>query len=534
MTNSFFEKNIKLIFLLILILGIILRTEYLDKSFQKDEISLIWPAKNILEKGIPLFSENYLFDHAKFSKTFCRSPAYLLYLSGIMDFISTNEAIIRLSIVAFSVLTIILIFFVGEMLGGKKVGLLSSFLLVINRLHVEHSQIIDVDGSILTFLVLLAVFFLMRWWKFKKEKYLFYSILTISIGLLFKEPILLIFPALFIYSYKRKELQKAFAVFVSSLSIFVFFMLLFEYIYSTDFLDCSIRWVNSFVFHTLYVSQAPWGGGVVYRLYQFIGISSWDITPPMIILFLISLIHTLKAKRNAYSFLVYFSIIFTLFYIGVLGVTRYFVPLIPTVCILIATYCLDLKIINSKSIVVILLIASIIFSSFYLLRMRTDILFLNDIKANYKLIAIPYILSLIPLPFYFSRYRRFAILFLLGLYIGFNIYFAQESINPLISPDYGRVSVNAANFVNKYTTGPVVTDIDIAYYSKRPFYDIIIPFVSAQYLKNLATEIKPLYVVYRTNSLVIQPGVEDFLGSSCLKIGGETSRNVEIFKAYKC
>jgi 4-amino-4-deoxy-L-arabinose transferase-like glycosyltransferase len=534
MVRRFFEKNAKLILLLILILAIVLRLQYLDKSFQRDEVSFIWPAKSILEKGVPIFSENYLFDHVKLSKSFCRSPAYLLYLAGIMNFISTNEAVVRLSIVVFSVSTIVLIYFVGEMLGGKKLGLLSSFLLAINRLHVEHSQIIDVDGSILTFFVLLTVFFLIKWWKFKKDKYLIYSTLTISLALLFKEPILLIFPALFLYSYKRKELQKSLAIFVSSLSIFVFFMLLVGYIYSTDFLDCSIRWVNSFVFHTLYTSQVPGSASFTSRLYQFIGISSWDLTLPLIILFIISLVYSFRTKRETYRFMIYFSIIFILFCMGVLGVTRYFVPIIPIICLLVATYILDFKILNTKSIVVALIVAAICFSSFYLLKIRTDILFLNDFKSNPTLITIPFITALIPLPFYFSRYKKFAILVLLGMYIGFNLYFSQEAINPLISPDYGRVSINAANFIRSSTTGPVVTHLDIAFYSDRPFYDIIAPFFSVQYLKNLTDDFKPLYVVYRTNSLVIQPGIEDFLQINCQKIGGEVSRNVEIFKAYRC
>jgi 4-amino-4-deoxy-L-arabinose transferase-like glycosyltransferase len=534
MLNHFFEKNTKLIFLLILVLGVLLRVEYLNKSFQKDEVSLIWPARNLYQKDVPEFSENYLFDHAKLSKTMCRSSVYMLYLGEIMRLSNTNEAVVRFSIVIFSVSTIVLIYFVGEMLGGKKLGLLSSFLLAINRLHVEHSQIIDVDGSILTFFVLLTVFFLIKWWKFKKDKYLIYSTLIISLALLFKEPILLIFPALFLYSYKRKELQKAFAALLSSITIFLFFILLFSYLYSTDFLDCSIRWVNSFVFHTLYTSQVPGSASFTSRLYQFVGISSWDITLPLIFLFLFSLIYVFKTKKDFYRFLVYFSIIFIIFYVGVLGVTRYFVPTIPIICLIVATYILDLKIINPKSVAIVLLIAAICFSSFYLLKIRTDVLFLNDIKTNFSLISIPYILSLIPLPFYFSRYRKFAILVLLGMYIGFNVYFVQEVVNPLVSPDYGRVSIDAADFVNKYTTGPIVTNLDITYYSNRPSYDIIAPFFSAQYLKDLSSEQIPLYVVYRTNSLVIQQGVEDFLQSNCLKIGGEVSRNVEIFRAYKC
>jgi hypothetical protein len=162
-------------------------------------------------------------------------------------------------------------------------------------------------------------------------------------------------------------------------------------------------------------------------------------------------------------------------------------------------------------------------------------MFLNDIKNNLYIIAIPYILPIIPLILYFTNYRKLAILVLFGMFIGYNIYFAQESVNPLVSPDYGKASVDAANFIKTQSIqGPLVTDQDIAFYSGRPYYHILAPFMSVQYLKSLISEYKSVYVVYKTNIVAIPPGIENFLETSCQKIGSEVSRNVEIFKAYHC
>jgi len=119
--------------------------------------------------------------------------------------------------------------------------------------------------------------------------------------------------------------------------------------------------------------------------------------------------------------------------------------------------------------------------------------------------------------------------------VGYNIYFAQETVNPLVSPDYGKVTIDAANFIKSNSIqGPIVTDQDIAFYSNISFYHIIAPFMTKSYLENLVNEHSPLYVIYRTNTVSVLPEIENFLEINCQKISSAISRGVETFKAYRC
>lgn len=530
MTEYFFENNIKFLFILVLVLGIILRTQYLDKSLQKDETPFVEATKNLCIKNIPLHSEKYLFDGAELAKSLCRSPLFLFYLSGVVRIFDLNEVALRLSMVVPSILTIILMYFVGTMVGGKKLGLLSSFLLAISRLHVEHAQIIDTDGSILTFLTLLTIFFLLKSWMSKKNRYIILSSITIAASFLVKEPILLILPPLFLYYFQKRNLPDFFVIFTSFMLISLVSLLIFSYFYSTDFLSCFIRWVNGFVFRRTANLEY-----YQYRLYQFIGISSWDLTLPFIILFIFSIFHAIKTRKEINRFFVLFSLLFLAFCASIMGITKYFVPIIPVMSLLIADFILDSKILVKKNIFFILILAFSCFILFYLLKIRTDVLFLNDLKNNLYLIATPFILPLIPLILYFSNNKRLAIVVLFGMFIGFNIYFAQEAVNPLVSPDYGKANIEAANFIiSNSIQGPIVTDQDIAFYSNSSFYYILAPFMSVQYIQNLINKYSVVYVIYKTNVVTIQPTIENFLDTNCQKIGSSISRNVEIFKAYRC
>ena len=529
--SHFFKKNyVKILFLFIIILCVLLRIQHLDKSLQKDETPFFEASRNLYTIKIPLHSEGYYYDSGELVKSHCRSPLFLLYLGSFINIFGLNEVALRLSIVIISVLTVALMYFVGSMIGGKKLGLISSFLLAISRLHVEHSQIIDTDGSVLTFLTLLSIFFLLKLWKSNKGRYIIFSSITIAAAFLVKEPILLIFPPLFLYHFQKRDLLNFFAILIFSILFSIVSLLLFSYFSSTDFLGCSIRWISSFVFN-----RAANPEYYQNRLFQFIGISSWDLTPPLLILLILSIFHLFKLK-NVFRFFIYFTIIFFTFYIAIMGITRYFVPILPVTSLLIGYFILESKILSKpKNIVLVSIIALLCIAAFYLFRIRTDVLFLNDISKNLYLISIPYILSVIPLVLYFTRYRRLAILVLFGMLIGYNIYFAQEAVNPLVSPDYGKVTVETSDFIKTNSLqDPLVTNHDIGFYAHTRYYDILGPFMSAQYLKDLTSEHKPLYVVYRTNTVIIQPGVEEFLETKCQKIGSGISRNIEIFKAYRC
>jgi len=135
--------------------------------------------------------------------------------------------------------------------------------------------------------------------------------------------------------------------------------------------------------------------------------------------------------------------------------------------------------------------------------------------------------------FYFTKYRKIGLFILIGMLIGYNIFFAQESINPLITPDFNKAVADAANLIkNNSIEGPIATMFDISFYSNKSFY--LIEKISLEELESLVREGKIEYVIYRTNNILIQSDVKQYLENNCEKTGNDFSRNVETLVAYKC
>jgi len=434
---------------------------------------------------------------------------------------------LRFFIVIFSIASVLLIYFIGDLLGGKKVGIISMFLLAINSLHIEQSQIIDIDGSFFTFFMLLTIFSFIKWQKTKSNKYFIFFILSFIVSILTKEAAILLFPAFFLYFLKKKEIFKFLKFSTIVVAVSVVFIFIFGVLLSTNFFEGTLH--NS----TVLISNRS-QTNFIERVYQFLGTITWKFTPPLLLLAALSLLYNWKKEDQFYKFLTYFLVFFLTFFILVLGIVRYFTPIIPILCLLIANYIANSKIkFTRKAFSIIFVTAILCLAGFYLLRIRADVLFLSDIKNNFWLITIPYGLCAIPLIFYFTKYRKIGLFILIGMLIGYNIFFAQESINPLITPDFNKAVADAANLIkNNSIEGPIATMFDISFYSNKSFY--LIEKISLEELESLVREGKIEYVIYRTNNILIQSDVKQYLENNCEKTGNDFSRNVETLVAYKC
>lgn len=516
-------------FLLILLVASFFRLQYLNKPLQKDEPGSFYEASyNLIAKKTPIYFENCL-DKVGSRYLNIHTPLYIISLSPFSYFFDLNVIVLRLFTVIFSLASILLIYFIGVEVKGKKLGLLSAFLLSINRLHVENSQLLDIDGSFLTFFILLNVLFFLKWNKSHKKRYFLFTVVSLTLAFLAKEATFLLLPPFLIFFYKEKEIGKFFKLTIPVSAIVIPLLFLFGIIFSTNFFTGILTQVDRYVIHK-FVSNR------LLRLYQFVGIVTWEFTVPLILLFIFSLFFTIKKRNKFFNLFVFIISSFIIFYSSFLSLTRYFVPIIPFICLLIANFILELKILNNrKSIIIIFLISFLSFISFYFLKIRTDHLFLNNIKTNFTLIMIPYILSLLPLIFYFSKSKKFAIVLLVGMLIGFNIFFSQESINPLVTPDWGKGILETKNYVEKHSIeGPIISMHDIAFYSGVDFYSIELPTTTVNFVRKLIDEGKIEYVIYRTNTILINPEVEDFVENNCEKLASTVSRNVETVKIFKC
>jgi len=522
----------KLAFLLILFLTILLRIQYLDKALMADETGFFEAAENINLQGTPIFCNYCLTEDPGIPKLLkihnVHTPLFLVYLAGVVHLFHLNEFFIRFSITIFSIASVLLIYFIGKMLGGQKVGLVSMFLLAISALHVEYSQMVDIDGSLFTFFILLTIFSFFKWQKLKNTKYLILFISSFVTSLLTKEITIFLFPVLFFYFLKEKKTFTFFKISIITLVVSLTFLFLFNILLSTNFFEGILSFSTNFIIHRFRTNL--WN-----RVYQFLGITTWKFTPPLLLLIIPSIFYNWKKASQFYKFLIYFLLSFSIFYTLILGVTRYFVPIVPIICLLLANYITNYKIrYTQKTFLIISITAVLCFTVFYFFRIRTDVLFLNNIKNNFWFISIPFWLCVIPISLQFTKHRNIGFVILIGMLIGYNIFFAQETINPLITPDFNKAVKDAVKFIeNSSIEGPVVTMHDISFYSKKDFYYIEFLF-TAEELDSLIKEGKIEYVIYRTNSLVIQPSINQYLESNCKIVGNSFSKNVEIFRAYKC
>jgi len=523
-------KKYKVLFIFLLILGISFRLQYINKPLYDNEPVYIDVAKNLDSHGIPLYCEHCLDEHGKRLGFFDFRPLFLISLSQLTHFFDLNVPLLRLSFVALSVGCLLLTFLIGKLIGGQKVGLFSMFLLAINRLHVEHSQLIDIDGSFLTFFLLLTILFFLKWHKSKKDKYLILFILSFVLFLLTKEISILFLIPLFFYFFQARKTRKFFEIFIIVFSIFFISLFCLGILLSSNFFDGIFRIVTGLGTHKIMRVD------VFKKLYRFVGITTWELTQPLILLTILSIFYIYKRRDNSYKFLIHVLLIFSLPYIFILGITRYFVLITPIICLVVANYIMSCKIdYNTKNISLILLITFLCFISFYSLNIRTDISFLNNFRNNFSLIAIPYGLCIIPLGLYFTKYRKMGIIILISMIVGYNMFFAQEAINPLISVDYTKATSDAVEFIKESSIeGPIVSHFDISFNSNTDFYFIEYPLMNEEFIRELVRENKIQYVIYKTNILVIEPNVIEFLENNCEKVGNSFSKNVEIFRAYKC
>jgi len=529
MVNKISKNKINIIILIsILVLAFLLRVQYLDKPLQRDEPLFFEAAENLNEKKNPIFCEMCVDEHGKTLKIFnYHPPLFLSYLSIIIQVFSLNETVLRFLIVVFSISTIFLTYLIGYETGGKKLGFVAAFLLAINRLHIEHSQIIDIDGSFFTFFIILNILLFIKWFKSNNKKYLILSIIALTGSLLTKESAVLIFIPLFFYLFKKRKTDKFLEIASVTISLSLIFIFLFNFYFSVNIFEGVLNQLNRITAEKTIESRLT-------RLYQFSGIVTWEFTPPFILISLYSIFYNWKKKNQYFIFLIYVTVLFVFFYTLIFGITRYFVPIIPILCLLISSYILERRG-GIKNIAFILIIAFLCFSGFYYLKIRTDINFLNNIKTNFTLITIPYVLCLVPITLYFTKYRSLALITLIGMTIGYNLYFGQEAINPLVTPDYNKAVIDAAEFIkNSSIESPVITTHDIALYSNREYYDVEGPLMNVKSIDTLTKENKANYIIYKTNTVVIQPSVDEFLESSCKKVKSGISNNVEVFKVFQC
>src|SRR3989344_3043650 len=114
----------------ILIGGLLLRSFSLNQSLWLDEAINVLATQNFSLIGMI----------TEYAKGDFHPPLFFIIIWVWNKLFGTGEIFIRLPSVIFGVLTIFFTFQIGKKIHSKALGLLSSFLLAINPLHIYYSQ----------------------------------------------------------------------------------------------------------------------------------------------------------------------------------------------------------------------------------------------------------------------------------------------------------------------------------------------------------------------------------------------------------
>ncbi len=505
--------------ILIFLVGFFLRCQDINKDFQRDESRFMEAVINFNQKGTLTYNEKSIgenlitvFDH--------HPPLYITTLSLIVKFFGTKIILVRSFMIFFSLTSIIIIFLLGKEYGKVEYGLIAALLLSINRLHVEYSQQIDIDGSFLTFFFLSSFLFFKKWLNSKKEKYYYFFVIFTILSLLTKITAFIWVFSICLFFIFQKKYKYLFNFSVLTLTIFFIILFLFSIYHS-------INYFKTIPSHMLKSILSRQQSNIFYRIYEFVGILTWEVTLPFLILSFLSIIYLFKKNIDP---VLLFGIIYFLVNSLIFGISRYFVPVISLYCLFIGIYFFDVTKNKTKKIIPIVFVSTIIF--LYLLQVRTDVAFLKDVRNNFVIISIPYIISLIA--FFIYRINKIlSLLLLFSLTISFGLYFSQEAINPLFSPKFYKSISFAANFIDSLNDSfPIITSHDISYKTQINFYESDIYLIYENFLDFISKH-EHFYVIdYRTNSF-LENKTKYYLDVNCSRIS-YTDKNVEILLIYRC
>ena len=395
-------------------------------------------------------------------------PVSIFIYSAFQFFFGHSYHIIRLTALMFGILTIVTTYYIAREMYGHKIAFLSVLILAISFYSILGSIQIDIDGSILSFLLAITLYFYMVHIKNGRISYLMLASILFGISLLTKYVSILIVPIMFAYLVTSKRAKLASMLFFVIIGGFI--VLMFPAVsYLTgnwDIFANTLAWGQKNLAHNnlsyLLVS-------VISHLYRIV-----QYATPLFLLF--PLCAYFKKEKREENLLYFWIVIVFLFYSFVVpggNVSRYFMVIIPPLAILSARafYALfgdprtnDLIRMAVLTLIMFLMIAlqnsfSATVEPFTLERGNFDILSKNpDIWYSstsgpiFRVSAYSFIFVLIgsillSVAYIFNkRHRRKILMLFISLNLAFNFFLTEELLFHAYSPNYNVLMVDMVSY----------------------------------------------------------------------------------------
>jgi len=459
---------------------------------EHDEIVYIDQAKGIDNFGVPL---TYMSEPIGYSFFLPHPPLYpyLLFLNSLLF----NDFLLSLKI--FNILCLFLTIYFSYLIikelqkkNTTQISLLFISLFLINTVVIRKSLLIKVDTSILTLLLTIFIYFLIKQYKLKNAKstplFFFFTILfALCLWAKFATSIILLFTVLLFLLLKKKYSFFIFYFFIGLTGSLLF--LLTWYIYSS-YIGASFTEPFWATFLNRVSVNPPSFKIIIKHLFFFPYYLLWFSPPFFILLFFATFDRIKKFFISKKLFLIDFLVMYiliTLFSYLIHSPDIYYIfAIVPISFIIISHYLIQNNIIyhisKHKTYYISFFFFFFLYYSFIpdLLRLIPNLLPIND-STNYILMLI--IVYIFPVLLFMSialfskniiKYLIiFSLLFMLSMNVSLDLKqaFADYSTGNF----YGEKGYQQAfNYINKYTSSDdiIISPGDFADLLNRKYYSV--------------------------------------------------------------
>jgi len=321
----------------IILLHLILISMFINQSFYGDETGFIVGAREIASGKItgPLGYRDGVLDSYK-SNMLAHPPTFVYLLALFIKLFGSSAISVRSLSALFSIGIIILIYLITKLILEKKkidnstnLALFASLLYAIMPIAVQSSIIVDIDGGILNFFVLLFLYFYL---SEKKEAYIISALFFVFMSKI-SAPVAL-FAALFLLNLilsDYKELLRIIKIFIiAGLAAFLI-IVAYGKIFDLNWIDIFNH--NSIFYFLMYFIKNPYE--ITFKALWFFKIFFYFATPFFIFLFIFVIFLILKKiyhrkinyiKENKDMFVLLFYALLSIALILICGVTGYNFP----------------------------------------------------------------------------------------------------------------------------------------------------------------------------------------------------------------
>ncbi len=450
--------------------------------------------------------------------------AILSYSTISMIFGSVTTIILRLTPLLFGLTTIYITYLIANEIYGRRIALLSSFILSISFYHVWASLQVDVDGSLLTLLITVCIYSYHKFSKTDDNKWLIASGLSFGFAMLAKYSAIWLLLILLLYGvfYSKQDVKSIVFITLIGAAFFSFFPLAVvlinkPYIFIETFGHSSRNLLQFGLF-------SPFS--LTFALLQNIMFLFQYATPLLPICSVLALYNRKKEENLLFLWVTVYLLFYTFMFKRPI-MPRYLMVIIPPMGILTAKVISEIFIEFRKSdmlrlafatiisMVVIVILKAFLIINFNYIRVFKSVIEISPFwyggtggppffiyTYSFLFVSILSIWLFIFLIFAktFSKNRfKFAMIALISLSLAFNIIILHESVSPVIGPDYSDTVFRLVDFYkgNEMSSPLYSVNEEIPFYLElNNYYDLEAPNTRAN-IKQIGGTVLFLNVPFR-------------------------------------